>query len=201
MRGEITNYPLFPQGRLIEGVASVVKNESYAPATRDAVRKWFHEVECAAGLEPVKGRGWNGLRRLTMDQAPAETANELTLNTLSSTSTAMRNSRYQDRESEAAALDAARVAERLRTQHRVGGVTPAPTGAALHPHLAARIQALSELPADALERLFALLDTGTGSGARLLESNGTPEGDAPASRQRGRPRKDGTPSGSPRPPR
>lgn len=91
MWGDISDDPLVPQGRLIRGSAPVAKAEFHIPATRDAVRTWFHELERAAGLEPVKGRARNCLRRLTRDLAPAETSNEVTLNTVSSTSTAMRN--------------------------------------------------------------------------------------------------------------
>ena len=44
------------------------------PATQHAPRKWFHELERAAGLEPVKSRAWNGLHRLSIDKALGETA-------------------------------------------------------------------------------------------------------------------------------
>jgi hypothetical protein len=196
-RGDIEDYALFPQGRLIRGAAAVSKPESFLPATRDALRKWFHGLERAAGVEPVKGRAWYGLRRLTMDQAPEETANEVTLNTLSSTSTAMRNTRYQDRESEVAALEAAGVAERIRTRHRVGGATPQPPADALCPAAAAQLARLRSLPVEKLARLLALLDAEE-SGASGTAADGPFRSVAPARRPRGRPRNDGSPPGSPR---
>ena len=139
--GMIVDYLVVPDGRLVRGVAPVVPSERRKPAGRDAIRKrWFHVLEAAACVQSVKGRGWYGLRRLTMDLAPVETDNERTLNRFSMTSTEMRNSRYQDRADEAAALEAAEVAARLRTRHRVGGTTIPPTVAALRPELAARTQ-------------------------------------------------------------
>src|SRR5689334_10709113 len=64
-----------------------------------------YELEAAAGVSRIKGRGWYGLRRILMDTAPKYTSNEMTLNTLAGTSTDMRNSVYQDQESLEAKVD------------------------------------------------------------------------------------------------
>lgn len=89
------------------GIARPKSKYSHMPATRDATLGWFHDLEVIAGVQVVKGRGWNGLRRIVMDAAPKYTGNEATLNTLSGTSTTMRNGVYQDRESIESKVDAA----------------------------------------------------------------------------------------------
>lgn len=121
--GVIKDYDTFPAGRLVMGIAKPNGKHSHMPITRDAALGWFHDLEVIAGVQVVKGRGWNGLRRILMDAAPKYTGNEATLNTLSGTSTAMRNEVYQDRESLESKVDAANTYERIRTNGRTAGTT------------------------------------------------------------------------------
>jgi hypothetical protein len=106
------------------------------PVTRDVALGWFHDLEAVAGVDSVKGRGWYGLRRTLMDSAPKFTENEMTLNTLAGTSTAMRNEVYQNPESLESKVDAANTYERIRTNGRMSGTTPAPNPLLLNPTLA-----------------------------------------------------------------
>lgn len=88
--GAIEDYPLFPAGRLDNGIAKPDGKLTHREVTRNAALGWFHELETIAGVECKKGRGWNGLRRIYTDVAPRYTSNEKTLNTVSGTSTEMR---------------------------------------------------------------------------------------------------------------
>ena len=78
-----------------------------------------------------------------MDTAPKYTSNEMTLNALAGTSTDMRNSVYQDRESLEAKVDAANTYERIRTGGRVSGTTPTPNPLLVNPALAKALSIFS----------------------------------------------------------
>ena len=73
--GEIKDYPLFPSGQMTGGrrdVQSAICRPSQAgapPIHRRAVLVWFHEAERLAGIPEVRGRGWYGLRRASVDGA------------------------------------------------------------------------------------------------------------------------------------
>lgn len=153
--GEIEDYQLFPAGRLVMGVAKPTGKYSRMPATRDAALGWFHDLEVIAGIQVVKGRGWNGLRRVLMDTAPRYTGNESTLNTMAGTSTAMRNGVYQDRESLESKVDAANTLERIRTNGRTAGTTPTPNPLLINPDLAKQLSLYS---ADEIRAMIALMD-------------------------------------------
>jgi hypothetical protein len=153
--GEIEDYPLIPAGRLDRGIANPRGRYAQQEATRDAALGWFHELEAAAGVQQMKGRGWYGLRRILIDTAPKYTSNEMTLNTLAGTSTDMRNSVYQDQESLEAKIDAANTYERIRTGGRVSGTTPAPNPLLVNPALA---KALSIYSADEIRAAIAHLE-------------------------------------------
>ena len=153
--GEIDDYPLFPAGRLDQGIAKPTGKHASQSVTPDAARGWFRELEAAAGVQQVKGRGWYGLRRIVTDRAPKYTANEMTLNTLSGTSTEMRNNVYQDQESLEAMVDAANTFERIRTGGRVSGTTPAPNPLLVSPALA---KALSIYSPDEIRAAIAHLE-------------------------------------------
>jgi len=76
-----TDYYLLPSGRLVQGAATVERARR-APLTRDALRKAFHALEVAAGVTPVIGRGWYGLRRIATDAAPNYTSDRRVLDKL-----------------------------------------------------------------------------------------------------------------------
>ena len=176
--GVIKDYDTFPAGRLVMGIAKPNGKHSHMPVTRDAALGWFHDLEVIAGVQVVKGRGWNGLRRILMDAAPKYTGNEATLNTLSGTSTAMRNEVYQDRESLESKVDAANTCERIRTNGRTAGTTPAPNPLRINPELAKQLSRYSadeiramiaQMEADRAARSSAAVGTASGTGS---EQNG-----------------------------
>ena len=75
--GKIEDYPLFPSGQMTGGRRDVHRalcrpsQASAPPIHRRAVLAWFHEAERLAGIPQVKGRGWYGLRRASVDGAKA----------------------------------------------------------------------------------------------------------------------------------
>jgi hypothetical protein len=95
--GEIRDYPLVPQGRLVGGVIrlyegpprvrprrtpAVIRAHSLQPLTRDALRKMFHELERLAGVQSRPFRGWYGNRRLSTDMAQHVEQDERVLNAI-----------------------------------------------------------------------------------------------------------------------
>lgn len=81
-KGTLTNYFLFPAGRLVKGVARPVEAIVGKPLRREALLSLFHYLERAAGVTPIKGRGWYGLRRLSSDLAADETSDPRVLDAL-----------------------------------------------------------------------------------------------------------------------
>lgn len=95
--GSITDYPLFPSGRLLKGRAKHVA----APLvlSRDAARKMFHQLESVAGVTTVAGRGWYGVRRVATDLAEDFETDERVLNSLTGhRDSSTRRLVYQNRE-------------------------------------------------------------------------------------------------------
>lgn len=114
-RGEISDYPLFPAGRLAKG--KVRAKEGLKPTT--ALNQWFHEFERAAGVEPVDGRGWHGVRRYYSDVYEPLTADERVKDAMGGwvAGSGMRRSVYQQQEDEATA----QATSDLRARVRGGG--------------------------------------------------------------------------------
>jgi hypothetical protein len=146
---------LFPGGQLRKGIADPAGKYAQQSVTPDAARGWFRELEAAAGVQHVEGRGWYGLRRILTDTAPRFTSNELTLNVLAGTSTEMRNTVYQDPDSLEARINAANTYEQIRTGGRVSGTTPAPTPLLLNPSIARKLATYS---VEELEAAITFLD-------------------------------------------
>jgi hypothetical protein len=111
-----TDYYLFPSGKLVQGVADVERARS-APLTRDALRKAFHGLERAAGVEHDSGRGWYGLRRVATDAAPGYTSDRRVLDKLGgwAPGSTTREVTYQDRENERLIAETAAVRRAWRT--------------------------------------------------------------------------------------
>lgn len=76
-----TDFFLTPAGRLVGGRVPVDRAR-LAPITRAAALEKFHELERAAGVTPVDGRGWYGLRRIATDQTPKYTSDHRVLDRL-----------------------------------------------------------------------------------------------------------------------
>ncbi|GAB1345052.1 tyrosine-type recombinase/integrase [Gemmatimonas sp.] len=66
---EIADYPLFPSGRLRKGEAYVARHATAAPIHKRTMNDRFHAVEIAAGVTPVPGRAFYGVRRTLLDAA------------------------------------------------------------------------------------------------------------------------------------
>jgi hypothetical protein len=67
------DYPLMPAGRLVrhryDGQPTAeVSAESAIPVNARTLREWFDAAEEKAGVPPVKGRGWYGMRRRAVDE-------------------------------------------------------------------------------------------------------------------------------------
>lgn len=63
--GEVKDYALFPEGKLKQGRATVKDCEQ--PMEASTLRGLLKDLERAAKVDNVKGRGWHGLRRAFSD--------------------------------------------------------------------------------------------------------------------------------------
>ena len=94
----ISNYPLFPQGRLLRGKFRVTA-AAKPPMHKTTLLKLFRNLEALAEVESKPGRGWYGLRRVFADLAEDVTSDERALNHISKhQDSTMRRKRYQERE-------------------------------------------------------------------------------------------------------
>lgn len=107
--GRIKDFSLFPAGRLRKGKAVVERSDKPILSFINP----FHDFEVAAGVTPVKGRGWHGVRRGMSDfyQNLIKTGvitDARILNQLQGwvPGSAMRERVYQDQESEELVKDA-----------------------------------------------------------------------------------------------
>lgn len=116
-----TDHYLLPGGRLVQGAASV-ERARHAPLTRDALRKAFHALEVAAGVKPVEGRGWYGLRRVATDAAPDYTSDRRVLDKLGgwTAGSTTREDTYQDREDGLLIAETAAVRRAWRAGAKMG---------------------------------------------------------------------------------
>ena len=96
--GVISDYTLFPQGRLSKGKFKVTA-AAKPPMHKTTLLKLFRDLEALAGVESKPGRGWYGLRRVFADLAEDITSDERALNHISKhRDSKMRRTRYQERE-------------------------------------------------------------------------------------------------------
>ncbi len=116
-----TDYYLLPAGKLVRGAADLERAQ-HAPLSRDALRKAFHALEVAAGVTPVAGRGWYGLRRVATDAAPNYTSDRRVLDKLGgwTAGSTTREDTYQDREDEMLIAETAAVRRAWRAGEKMG---------------------------------------------------------------------------------
>ena len=96
--GVISDYPLFPQGRLSKKKFKVTA-AARPPMHKTTLLKLFRGLEALAGVESKPGRGWYGLRRIFADLAEDITSDERALNHITKhDGSNMRRKRYQERE-------------------------------------------------------------------------------------------------------
>lgn len=114
--GTIRDYSIFPGGCFVEGVARVKK--SPPRWNRRTALDHFHALERAAGITPVRGRGFYGIRRVAADLAPEFSQDDRVLDRIGGHGREAREGTYQDRENLQFVRDAARVRAALRTGGR-----------------------------------------------------------------------------------
>lgn len=90
------NYPLFPGGKLRKGV--IPPRTRLSRWNRRSALDAFHELEKLAGITPVRGRGWYGVRRTMIDIAALHYDDDLLLEKIGGNSRETRNRVYRDRE-------------------------------------------------------------------------------------------------------
>ena len=95
--GRLKDYPLFPTGRFVKGVAS---QRQMRPVTRDGLRGWFQDYELKLGIPHVPGRGWYGVRRAASDLAENAVKDARALNLLTGHRGSEMRRGYQDQVSD-----------------------------------------------------------------------------------------------------
>lgn len=113
LTGELADYPMFPGGRLVRGVARV--RERPKRLNRRTALELFHNLERAAGVVPQSGRGWYGLRRQATDLAPKYTNDDRVLDRVGGHERATREGIYQDRQTDQLRGSAAEVRAQIRS--------------------------------------------------------------------------------------
>lgn len=112
--GEISDYYLFPAGRLRQGRARV-DLAATKHVNRRTLNDWFRELERAAGVEHKPGRAFYGLRRYATDLAPEFETDDRVLNRLTGhIDTKTRTTIYQDQQDDEMRARAARARRAMR---------------------------------------------------------------------------------------
>ena len=120
-RGEISDYFLFPTGKLQRGAYVPLCRATDKPLSDHTLREKFGELEAIAGVEHRKGRAFYGLRRQATDLAPEFAQDAQVLNRISGHSdSATRERIYQDPQNERVR---ARAAEARRNMRALAAVT------------------------------------------------------------------------------
>lgn len=110
----ISNYYLFPSGRLVEGRA-LVECSTGSPIGSTVIHDMFRDLESRAGITHQPGRALYGLRRTASDLAPEFASDPRVLNRLTGhLNTATRERTYQDREHELVGVRAACARREMR---------------------------------------------------------------------------------------
>jgi len=154
VRGEIDDYALCAQGRLVGGAVPVRQNGRYLKWASDrGLLEWFCELEEIAGVEHVPGRGWYGLRRLWTDLAATHLESPRAMEILASHARGSRISEtvYRSKEDELAIREASRGRAAIREALASGKVSEE---TALRSAVA---RAMSTAEPDTLRRVLALL--------------------------------------------
>jgi hypothetical protein len=115
LRGEVTDYPLFPARHLRRRVIPFIAGDTVRPVGPERVRDMFNVLEQVAGVEHVPHRGWYGLRRVATDLAQDHSKDERVLNAITGHSESRtRETIYQQPHRVDDLREAAVVRERLR---------------------------------------------------------------------------------------
>jgi hypothetical protein len=111
----LADYPLFPAGKLRKGKVPV-REVPASPMDRSTLTRYLRDLEDAAQVEHIDGRGWHGLRRAFTDLYPTATADARVLDQLGgwTQGSTMREGTYQDKESDSVAAESAALRARVR---------------------------------------------------------------------------------------
>jgi integrase len=128
-----SDYPMFPAGRLqydtppsripkkrrageeMAVVRRAAAAASDAPLEKRSLTDMFHDLERAAGIEPVEGRGWYGIRRRAADVYEDYETDERVLNDQTGhRHSDTRREIYQERDREAIRARSAHTRRRVR---------------------------------------------------------------------------------------
>ena len=129
-RGDIEDYPLFPQGQLTAwdtGYPRIplwrhLKEEGHI--TESYARSMFRDLEAAAAVRHVKGRGFYGLRRALADLTEDETKDSRVLRALGGWADDSMRRRYQKKEDPKVLAKAAEVLESIWGELVKGSADP-----------------------------------------------------------------------------
>lgn len=130
--GRLDDYPLFPAERMMRGLAKW--RAAPKPLSRDAALKMFHRLEAVAGVDPIEGRGWYGVRRIASDLVEDMTSDERVQNAVMANTKDVRRGHYQQKHRPAILARASQTRERMRTgdaQPEEGQIAPETLLAAL----------------------------------------------------------------------
>jgi hypothetical protein len=72
--GELVDYPFFPGGKLLKGRCN--PRQTRGPMDRRTALEQFHALEVVAKIPSIPGRGWYGIRRISVDIADTLTADD-----------------------------------------------------------------------------------------------------------------------------
>jgi integrase len=113
-RGDITDYYLFPTGKLKGGCVPLCRATD-KPVSDHSLRVMFRDLEAIAGVEHKEGRAFYGLRRQATDLAPEFAQDAQVLNRISGHSdSATRERIYQDPQNEQVRARAAEARRNMR---------------------------------------------------------------------------------------
>ena len=113
--GEISDYFLFPTGKLQRGAYVPLCRATDKPLSDHTLREKFGELEAIAGVEHRRGRAFYGLRRQATDLAPEFAQDAQVLNRISGHSdSATRERIYQDPQNERVRARAAEARRNMR---------------------------------------------------------------------------------------
>lgn len=94
--GRIKDYPLFPEGRLKQCVATF--RPGARALTRGAALKMFKRLEAIAGVESLPKRGWYGVRRIASDRVKDVTSDPRVQKKVMNNSNETRSKFYENSE-------------------------------------------------------------------------------------------------------
>lgn len=113
-RGNVTDYFLFPTGKLQRGMVPLVRATT-GYLSDYSLRAMFRDLETIVGVVHKKGRAFYGLRRQATDLAPEFAEDARVLNRISGhADSATRERIYQDRENDRVRAQAAEARRNMR---------------------------------------------------------------------------------------